>query len=44
MQMMSLGEDSSQAVCLEELLILDSNHDVVKVGENQDRVESKKRN
>ena len=35
--------DSSQAVCLEELLILDSIHKVIEVGEPR-QVESKKRN
>ena len=36
-QMTSLWLDSSQAVCLEELLILDSIHKVVEVVGNQDK-------
>ena len=36
-QIMSLVLDSYQAVCLEELLILDSVHKVIKVDENRDR-------
>ena len=35
--MTSLWGDPSQAVCLEELLILDSVHEVVKVVGNRDR-------
>ena len=35
--MTSLGLDSSQAACLEELLILDSVHEVVKVVGNRDK-------
>ena len=36
-QIMSLVLDLYQAVCLEELLILDSVHKVIKVDENRDR-------